>query len=131
MKKCIVFILFKLILFFAVFLIFILFCHQVARLIHLVFRQTRELNSRPMTMTQTVSPQCSPLDQGASPLDLFSYTNGQKINHRDSTEDGSAVMSSSENRSVNDLGSKDGKKVSIVFNFFWRKMITSEFVFWW
>jgi hypothetical protein len=50
----------------AVFIIFVLFCHQVVCLIHLVFRQTRELNSRPRTMAQTVSPRRSPLDQGAS-----------------------------------------------------------------
>jgi hypothetical protein len=43
------------------------FCHQVVHLIHLVFRWTRELNTRPRTMPQTVSPWCSPLDQGASP----------------------------------------------------------------
>jgi hypothetical protein len=42
------------------------FCHQVVHLIHLVFRRTRELNPRPRTMVQTVSP--SPLDQGASLL---------------------------------------------------------------
>jgi hypothetical protein len=49
-----------------VFIIFVLFCHQVVHFIHLVFRRTRELNSRPRTMAQTVSPQRSPLDQGAS-----------------------------------------------------------------
>ncbi len=49
----------------AVFIIFVLFCHHYG-LIHLVFRQIQELNSRPRTMAQTVSPQCSPLDQGAS-----------------------------------------------------------------
>ncbi len=43
------------------------FCHQVVHLIHLVFRWTRELNPRPRTMAQTVSPWYSPLDQGASP----------------------------------------------------------------
>ncbi len=52
----------------AVFIIFVLFCHQVVHLIHLVFRPTRELNSRPMTMAQTVGPRRSPLDQGASPI---------------------------------------------------------------
>ncbi len=31
------------------------------------FRWTRELNSRPRTMAQTVSPWCSPLDHWASP----------------------------------------------------------------
>ncbi len=51
----------------AVFIIFDLFCHQVVYFIHLVYRQTRELNSRPRTMAQIVSPRCSPLDQGASP----------------------------------------------------------------
>ncbi len=43
------------------------FCHQVVHLIHLVFRWTWELNPRPRTMAQTVSPWRSPLDQGASP----------------------------------------------------------------
>ncbi len=43
------------------------FCHQVVHLIHLVFGWTRELNTHPRTMAQTVSPWCSPLDQGASP----------------------------------------------------------------
>ncbi len=48
-------------------LLFSLFiCHQVVHLIHLVFRWTRELNPRPRTMAQTVSPWHSPLDQGAS-----------------------------------------------------------------
>jgi hypothetical protein len=51
----------------AVFIIFVLFCHQVVHFIHLVFRQTWELNSHPRTVAQTVSPQRSPLDQGASP----------------------------------------------------------------
>ncbi len=55
----------------AVFIIFVLFCHQVVILIHLVFRQTRELNSCPRTMAQTVSPQRSPLDQGASPRQIL------------------------------------------------------------
>jgi hypothetical protein len=50
----------------AVFIIFILFCHQVVYFIYLVFRKTWELNSRPRTMAQTVSPRRSPLDQGAS-----------------------------------------------------------------
>jgi hypothetical protein len=49
-----------------VFIIFVIFCHQVVHLIHLVFRWTQESNSHPRTMAQTVSPQCSPLDQGAS-----------------------------------------------------------------
>ncbi len=40
----------------AVLIIFVLFCHQVVCLIHLVFRWTQELNSRPRTMVQTVSP---------------------------------------------------------------------------
>jgi hypothetical protein len=40
----------------------------VVNFIHLVFRQTRELNLRPRTMAQTVSPGRSPLDQGASPF---------------------------------------------------------------
>ncbi len=43
------------------------FCHQVIHLIHLVFRWTWESNPHPTTMAQTVSPWCSPLDQGASP----------------------------------------------------------------
>ncbi len=47
-------------------LFFILFCHQVVRIFHLVFRQTRKLNSLPRTMAKTVSPQHSQLDQGAS-----------------------------------------------------------------
>ncbi len=51
----------------AVFIFFVLFCYQVVNFIHLVFRQTRELNSRPRTMAQTASPRHSPLDQGASP----------------------------------------------------------------
>ncbi len=50
----------------AVFIIFIIFCHQVVYFIHLVFRQPRELNLCPLTMAQTVSPWRSPLDQGAS-----------------------------------------------------------------
>ncbi len=50
----------------AVFIIFVLFCHQVVRFIQLVFRQTQELNSRPRTMAQTVSSRRSPLDHGAS-----------------------------------------------------------------
>jgi hypothetical protein len=62
----------------AVFIIFVLFCQQVVRLIHLVFRQTGELNSCPRTMAQTVSPRHSPLDQAASPilyiLDVFSFS---------------------------------------------------------
>ncbi len=53
---------------------FLLFCHHVVHLIHQVFRQTRELNSRPRTMAQTVSPRCSPLDQGASPKYAYSQT---------------------------------------------------------
>jgi hypothetical protein len=36
----------------AVFIIFVLFCHQEVRLIHLVYRRTRELNSRPRTIAQ-------------------------------------------------------------------------------
>ncbi len=55
----------------AVFIIFFLFCHQVVHFIHLVFRRTLELNSRPRTMARTVSPQRSPLDQGASLLNKF------------------------------------------------------------
>ncbi len=55
-----------------VFIIFIFFCHHVVCFIHLVFRQTQELNSCPRTMVQTVSPKCSPLDQGASPS-YFQY----------------------------------------------------------
>ncbi len=51
----------------AVFIIFVLFCHQVVNFIHLVFRQTQELNSCPRTMAQIVSPRHSPLDQGAFP----------------------------------------------------------------
>ncbi len=43
------------------------FCHQVVHLIHLVFRSSWELNPRPRTMAQTVSPWRSPLDQVASP----------------------------------------------------------------
>ncbi len=48
-------------------LLFSFFCHQVVLLIHIVFRWTQELNSLPGTMAQTLSPQRSPLDQGASP----------------------------------------------------------------
>ncbi len=48
------------------------FCHQVVYLIHLVFIWTRESNSRPRTMAQTVSPWCSPLDHGASPMYIYS-----------------------------------------------------------
>ncbi len=40
-------------------------------LIHLVFRWTRESNSHPRTMAQTVNPQHLPLDQGASPDLIF------------------------------------------------------------
>ncbi len=47
------------------------FCHQVVHLIHLVFRQTQELNPRPRTMAQTMSSRRSPLDQGASPSFYF------------------------------------------------------------
>ncbi len=46
----------------AVFIIFVLFCHQVVHFIHLVFRQTRALNSCPRTMAQTVSPWHSQLN---------------------------------------------------------------------
>ncbi len=51
----------------AVFIIFVLFLPS-SGLIHLVFRQTRESNPHPRTMAQTVSPRCSPLDLGASPI---------------------------------------------------------------
>ncbi len=47
-------------------LLSLFFCHQVVHLIHLVFRWTRELNSRLRTMAQTVSPRCLPIDHGAS-----------------------------------------------------------------
>jgi hypothetical protein len=52
-------------------LLFLFFCHQVVHLIHLVFRWTREWNPRLRTMAQTVSPRCSPLDQGASPKNFL------------------------------------------------------------
>ena len=51
----------------AVFIIFVsFFCHQVVHLFHLVFRQSQDSNPRPRTMARIVSPQRSPLDQGAS-----------------------------------------------------------------
>ncbi len=40
---------------FGVFIIIVLFCHQEVRFIHLVFRRTQEMNSRPRTMAQTES----------------------------------------------------------------------------
>ncbi len=49
------------------------FCHQVVHLIHLVFRWTGELNQRPRTMAQTVSPWRSPLDQGASLIKIYFF----------------------------------------------------------
>jgi hypothetical protein len=53
----------------AVFIIFVsFFCHQVVHLFHLVFRQSQDSNPRPRTMARIVSPQRSPLDQGASPF---------------------------------------------------------------
>ncbi len=61
----------------AVFIIIVLFCHQVVRFIHLVFRRTQELNSRPRTLAQTVSLWHSPLDQGASPTWMY-FTNAKK-----------------------------------------------------
>ncbi len=42
------------------------FCDQVVHPIHLVCRWARETNSHRRTMALTVSPGCSPLDQGAS-----------------------------------------------------------------
>jgi hypothetical protein len=55
----------------AVFIIFILFCHQVVCLMCLVFRQTQESNSHPRTNAQTVSSLRLPLGQGASPTTNF------------------------------------------------------------
>ncbi len=51
----------------AVFIIFVIFCHQVVFLIHLVFKSNQgiELTSKDH-VAQTVSPRRSPLDQGAS-----------------------------------------------------------------
>ncbi len=46
------------------------FYHRVVHDIHLVFRWTQELNPRPRTMAQTVSPWRSPLDQGTSQMIL-------------------------------------------------------------
>ncbi len=40
----------------AVFIIFVLFCHQVVHLIHLVFKRIWEMNLHLRTMAQTVSP---------------------------------------------------------------------------
>ncbi len=63
----------------AVFIIFVLFLPS-SGLIHLVFRRTRESNSHPRTMAQTVSPRCSPLDQGASwaqPSLFVKFWNGE------------------------------------------------------
>ncbi len=69
----------------------LVFCHQVVHLFHLVFRQSWNSNPRPRTMAWIVSPQHSPLDQGASPrqylficlfICLFShcfYTSGLRI----------------------------------------------------
>jgi hypothetical protein len=62
----------------AVFIIFILFCHQVVCLIHLVFRQTRELNSRQRTMAQTVSPYCK-----TNNIVLRDYVKNVQISHHD------------------------------------------------
>ncbi len=43
----------------------------MVHLIHLVFKWTRELNSRRRSMAQTVTSQCSPLDHGASLMRLI------------------------------------------------------------
>ncbi len=51
-------------------LLSLVFCHQVVHLFHLVFRQSQDSNPRPRTMARIVSPQRSPLDQGASPSQI-------------------------------------------------------------
>ncbi len=59
--------------------LFSFFCHQVVLCIHLVFMWTRELNSHPRTMAQTVSPPHLPLDQGASFPFLVFFKAASKI----------------------------------------------------
>jgi len=55
-----------------VFIIFVVFCHQVVHLFHLVFRWRWDSNPCSRTIAQIVSPQHSPLDKGVSLL-IFVY----------------------------------------------------------